>query len=179
MNCNELKDDALNSIVNADVWDDISSDFGLTSEMLDRYADKLNWRNVSQNSEIHWTVKLLEKWADRLDWDVLSECRNEYLLTPNVIAHFIHRWNWHKLSDNASLKLDLPFVDKFVDHWDWSELIGIYPSYDKDNSFLGREFFERYRKYIPINAFLNNSQLYRNLKNEAVESVKKELTEQC
>lgn len=173
MNCNELKNEVLDSIINAKVWDEISSDFGLNEEMLEKYADKLNWHKVSQNSEIHWTVKLIEKWADRLDWEELSDSSNEYLFTPDIIAYFINRWNWRKLSGNNYIKLNNLFIDRFADRWDWTELIN--SRYNGDELYT-REFFDRYRKHIPMQAFLDDSSLLRELQSKEVERLKKELT---
>lgn len=175
MNCNELKNETLECIINAKVWDEISSDFGLTSEMMDKFADKLNWQNVSKNSEIHWTVRLLEKWADHLDWEELSDSSNEYLLTPDIIAYFENRWNWRKLSQNRSLKLDFVFIDRFIDRWDWKEVADNWSR----SELYTKEFYYRYKKYIPMADFLDNSCLLREIVNKAVEDMKKELTGNC
>lgn len=176
MNCNELKNEVLDCILNAKAWDEISEEFGLNEEMLEKYADKLNWQKVSRNSEIHWTVKLIEKWADRLDWEELSDSRNEYLLTPDIIAYFVNRWNWRKLSGNTNIQLDNLFIDRFIDRWDWSELIDL--GYKREELYT-REFFERYRKYIPLHRFLNDSWLLRELLNKEEERLKKDLTSHC
>ena len=176
MNCNELKDEVLDSIINANAWNEISSSFGLNEGMLEKYADKLNWHEVSQNTEIHWTVKLLEKWADRLDWEKLSDSANDYLLTPDVIAYFVNRWNWHKLSGNHNLKLNNLFIDRFVDYWDWEELIN---GFFRGEELYNRDFYDRYRKYIPMHPFLNRSNLLEELQRQEVEHLKKELTSHC
>lgn len=172
MTCNQVSDEMIQSIISAKAWNDISGNFGLTEEMLDRYADKLNWNEVSKNSEIHWTVKLIEKWADRLNWETLSESSNEYLLTPDVIAYFVNRWNWRALSRNHSLKLDYTFIDRFIDKWDWAELIDCWRRED----FYTREFFDRYRDYIPLTPFLENSRFVNELVDKEAERIKKELT---
>lgn len=172
MNCKELKNEVLDCIISANAWEKISRYFGLNEEMLEKYADKLNWASVSQNCEIRWTVKLIEKWADRLDWDVLSDSDNEYLLMPDVIAYFVNRWNWHKLSANLCLKVDYLFIDRFIDRWDWTELMGCGYIY-------GREFFERYRSHIPMHSFLDDSSLLRKMQEQEEERIKKELTRVC
>lgn len=176
MNCNELKNEVLDSIISVKAWDDISLNFSFNEEMLKKYADKLNWKKVSQNSAIQWTVKLVERWADRLDWEELSDSDNEYLLTPDVIAYFINRWNWGKLSRNYSISLNPLFIDRFVDHWDWAELID---RYDGVENLYSRDFYERYRKYIPMHTFLNDSHLLRELQDKEVSRIKEELTSHC
>ncbi|MCR4829741.1 MAG: hypothetical protein K5864_09835 [Bacteroidales bacterium] len=175
MMCNQVNDEMIQSIISAKAWNDISSNYGLTEEMLERYADKLNWNEVSKNSEIHWTVKLIEKWANRLNWEELSGNGNEYLLTPDVIAYFVNRWNWHTLSRNSNLKLDFTFVDRFIDKWDWQELIDSWRRED----FYTKEFFDRYRSHIPLTSFLENSRLVNELVEKEMEQIKKELTSHC
>ena len=172
MTCNQVSDEMIQSIISAKAWDEISGNFGLTEEMLERYADKLNWNEVSKNSEIHWTVKLIEKWADRLNWEELSESSNDYLLTPDVIAYFVNRWNWRVLSRNNSLKLDYTFIDRFIDKWDWSELIECWGREDLYN----KVFFDRYRSHIPLTPFLDNSRLVNEMVEKEAEQIKKELT---
>ncbi len=175
MTCNQVSDEMIQSIISAKAWDEISGNFGLTEEMLERYADKLNWNEVSKNSEIHWTVKLIEKWADRLNWEELSESSNDYLLTPDVIAYFVNRWNWRVLSRNHSLKLDYTFIDRFIDKWDWSELIECWGREDLYN----KVFFDRYRSHIPLTPFLDNSRLVNEMVEREAEQIKKELTSHC
>ena len=175
MTCNQVSDEMIQSIISAKAWDEISGNFGLTEEMLERYADKLNWNEVSKNSEIHWTVKLIEKWADRLNWEELSESSNDYLLTPDVIAYFVNRWNWRVLSRNNSLKLDYTFIDRFIDKWDWSELIECWGREDLYN----KVFFDRYRSHIPLTPFLDNSRLVNEMVEKEAEQIKKELTSHC
>ena len=175
MTCNQVSDEMIQSIISAKAWSDISSNFGLTEEMLERYADKLHWNEVSKNSEIHWTVKLIEKWADRLNWEELSESENEFLLTPDVIAYFVNRWNWRALSRNSYLKLDFAFIDRFIDKWDWAELINCW---DRDELY-SKEFFDKYRSHIPLNAFIEVSCLAHALAEKEAEIIMKELTSHC
>lgn len=175
MTCNQVSDEMIQSIISAKAWSDISGNFGLTEEMLERYADKLNWNEVSKNSEIHWTVKLIEKWADRLNWEELSESGNEFLLTPDVIAYFVNRWNWRALSRNSNLKLDFTFIDRFIDKWDWAELIDCW----RREEFYTKEFLEKYRCHIPLNAFIEGSRLANELVEKETEIIKKELTSHC
>ena len=179
MNCNGLKNEVLDCIVSTHAWDEISADYGLNEEMLEKYSDKLNWAKVSKNSEIRWSVKLIEKWADRLDWESLSDSSNEYLLTPDVIAYFANRWNWHTLSANSSMKLNNLVIDRFIDRWDWEALINRGYFRRDEEDLYNRDFFERYRKYIPIHAFLDNSSLLRCIQDQEEERIKKELIGTC
>lgn len=177
MDCKQINEEMFKSIVNAKVWNEISKGFGLTDEMLDRYADKLNWKEVSGNWEIHWTVKLVEKWAERLDWEELSNCHNKYLITPDVIAYFVNRWNWRNLSKNSALTLDYTFIDRFIDRWDWSELVNRW--HNDNDDIYNMEFYERYRGYIPMDAVTEGSALLDRIVQSETDRMMKDLTKGC
>lgn len=175
MKCHQVNSGMFQNIIEAKAWSEISGNFGLTEEMLQLYSDLLDWNEVSKNNEIHWTVKLIETWADRLNWEALSESSNEYLLTPDVIAYFVNRWNWRALSRNHNLKLDYTFIDRFIDKWDWSELIDCW---GRENLYT-KEFFDRYRSHIPLTPFFDNSRLANEMVEKEAEEIKKELTSHC
>ncbi len=109
------------------------------------------------------------------NWEELSESGNEYLLTPDVIAYFVNRWNWRALSRNSNLKLNFTFIDRFIDKWDWAELIDCW----RREEFYSKEFFDKYRSHIPLNAFIEGSRLANELVEKEAEIIKKELTSHC
>ena len=129
---------------------------------------------MSGNSEIHWTMKLVEKWAERLDWEELSSCKNKYLLTPDVIAYFVNRWNWRNLSRNSALTLDYTFIDRFIDRWDWSELVARWI-----DDIYSIEFYERYRSHIPMDAVTEGSPLLDRIVQSETDRIMKDLTKGC
>ena len=144
MNCKQINEEMFKSIVSAKVWNEISKGFGLTDEMLDRYADNLNWKEVSGNNEIHWTVKLVEKW------------------------------NWRNLSRNSALTLDYTFIDRFIDRWDWSELVVRWI-----DDIYSIEFYERYRSHIPMDAVTEGSALLDRIVQSETDRMMKDLTKGC
>ncbi len=73
------------------------------------------------------------------------------LLTPKIIEQFADQWDWHELSDNSDLKLSYALLDKFADKWDWERIINRW----SDDTLYTPEFFERYKEYIPAEAFKN------------------------
>lgn len=173
MNCNSLTDEMLDVIIAKEAWDYISGNSELNEEVLEKYADKLNWQDVSRNGSIQWIEKLLEKWANRIDWEWISRNGNESLFTPEVVEHFADRWNWSALSGNSDFKLDYDIIDKYIDRWDWHELINRY--IDDDDKIFNRDFFIRYREYIPLSDFLGNSSLLWALRNKEVDRIEKEM----
>ena len=173
MNCNLVTVEMLDIIISKEAWDYISENNELNEEMLEKYADKLNWQIVAGNDSIQWTEKLLEKWVNRIDWECISRRGNESLFTPEVVEHFADRWNWSALSGNSNFKLDYDIIDKYIDRWDWHELINRYIN-DEDKLYT-RDFFIRYREYIPLSDFLNESTFLWALRNKEVDRIEKEM----
>ena len=57
----------------------------LSNEFMQRIADEGAWKEIS--GDLCWTEQLLEKYQDKIDWNELSENRNidaEYIFN----AHF-------------------------------------------------------------------------------------------
>ena len=163
----------LESINNPSVWDVISAYAELPAVIINGYADKLNWKKISQNCEIHWTIDLVKQWEDRLDWDILSGCLNEHLFTPEMLDGFINRWNWRILSSNWILALDYDIIDRYIDKWDWGRLIN--RDSNLRNVIYNYDFFERYKEQIPIDTFMNSSTLLVAMQEEVADQIKEEM----
>lgn len=58
----------LNSVLEAEAWKEISDHESFSMEMLEKYADKLDWEEISENSNIIWTLDGITKYANRLNW---------------------------------------------------------------------------------------------------------------
>ncbi len=60
------------------------------------------WRGISSNSRVQWTPELLQHYADRVDWVALSE----FFPLPwseGEILQFENRWSWTYLSRNRKI----------------------------------------------------------------------------
>ncbi|MGO1650784.1 MAG: hypothetical protein ACTHXT_15695, partial [Sphingobacterium sp.] len=55
-----------------------------------------NWKALSENPELPWSVELLEHYKDR--------------------------WDWFYLSDNLGLPWSIELLDDYKDRWDWDVL---------------------------------------------------------
>ena len=53
-----------------DAWKELSGRFNWSETLLEKYQDKLDWDEVSDNREIQWTIPMLEKFKERINWDV-------------------------------------------------------------------------------------------------------------
>ena len=164
-----LELDYLRQTAILDAWKEISRWFNWSETLLEKYQDKLDWNEVSDNREIQWTIPMLEKFKDRINWDVLSRNPDKYMLTEAFIETFRDKWNWSKLSDCYYLKITYELLDKFADKWDWAMIIDRYhhsPVYEGK----GMDFYLKYKKYISAEK-LKGSRLW----DEIVEQQKQQL----
>ena len=111
-----------------------------------------------------------EKFKERIDWDALSRSRHRCILTAGMFERFKAYWNWKILSSNSDVELDFELIDRFADRWDWRELIDRHR-----DDLLNREFFERYKTYIPASE-LQHSRLWHNLVDERKLQLAREIT---
>lgn len=134
-------------------------------EIIEEFADHLCWHTISCNPDLPWEeMKLLERWKDKIEWRGLSQ--NEYFLRnlqffENNLVHwlknpedsfgtlsyrkslpwsipfidrFIEYWNWNQLSENRSLPWSTELIDHYIDRWEW----GCFePSEDNAESDVG------------------------------------------
>ena len=152
-----LSNEFMQKIMNEEAWKELSGDFNWSETLLEKYQDKVDWDEISQNRKICWTVPMIQKFKNRINWDYFSESLDEEVLTENVIETFKDKWNWHKLSENYNVVLSYDLLDKYADLWDWEEIIRHFNNQSFEDH--GVEFYERYKEHIPA-AKLQNSQLW-------------------
>ena len=162
-----LSNDFMQRIADEGAWKELSSDLNWTEALLEKFQDKIDWQELSENRNILWTIPMLQKFKHRINWDKLSRYADEKTLTENCIETFKEKWNWSELSNNYSITNQL--LEKFADKWDWDSVIDGYNNnlFSSDSAI---EFYERYKEYIPA-AKLQNSRLW----NEIVEQRKKQI----
>lgn len=114
-----------------------------------KYRAEIDWEALSCNTEMLWTASILDYFKGNIDWKELSGYAPARLLTPKIIEQFADRWDWHELSENSNLELSYALLDKFADKWDWERIINRW----NDDKLYTTEFFERYKEYIPAEAF--------------------------
>ena len=147
-------DDFLSQLIDEQAWKELSHDFQWSEQLLEKYADKVDWHEVSGNNDMLWTASMLEKFKKRIDWRELSGTSHQYLLNAEMLARFEQYWDWHELSDNSSLALSRELLDKFIERWDWRKIIGCW-----DDELFDEDFLERYKEHIPASE-LQNSRLW-------------------
>lgn len=131
---------------------DVEYNAGMMSnlEIVVKYYDWISPFWICRNSKLPWYKEnLLERWADKLDWDGLS-LNDELLRDPlffeqnmdhwlenegerfsslslcetltwshEFIERFHEFWDWKSLSYNTALPWSEEFIDQYADKWDW------------------------------------------------------------
>lgn len=135
--------------MNKEAWNQLSREFKWNEELLKKYRAEIDWEALSCNTEMLWTASILDYFKGNIDWKEFSGYAPARLLTPKIIEQFADRWDWHELSDNSNLELSYALLDKFADKWDWKLIINRW----SDDTLYTPELFERYKEYIPVEAF--------------------------
>ena len=116
-------------------------------EALEKYQDKVNWRDISSNPGVMWTVEGINKFADKISWEDFSRKCPGYLLTEDNLLRFKDKWNWTRLSYRKEIFNNRDLLDKVTDMVDWSKII---TNHHINNPV---QFFKRYEKFIPMSDF--------------------------
>ena len=155
-----LSNEFMQNIATEEAWKELSSNFAWSEAMLEKYQDKVNWDEISENRNIRWTLPMIQKFQKKINWDRFSEYADENVLTEPTIEAFKERWNWHELSSNNDLPLTYDLLEKYAERWDWEHIIDSYGHdiYEKDA--IG--FYEKFKDYIPVFK-LQNTRLWSSI----------------
>lgn len=154
-------------MMDTEAWGNVSGDFPFSEAQLEKYADKLDWKEVSGNTNIFWSVQMLEKFKRRIDWTALSRCLQEENVSAELLEKFKDYWNWEELSDNNCLTPEL--IDQFADYINWKALINNWSCCEK---LATEEFIRKYSDRIPACDF-KDSRLWREMVEKKEKEIKK------
>ena len=140
----------LNSVLEDAAWKELSGKLAFTMEMLDKYSKKLDWYEISRNSEILWTFEGLRKFAHKIDWDTFSSNCPESLISESFLEKFADRIDWNSISDRDCFYNNWDLLEKFADRADWNEIISNW------NIEKPVEFLNKFENYIPMSKFQNS-----------------------
>ena len=87
----------------------------LTIEVIEKYEEKWDWKQLSRDEDVPWTVKLINRYQDKWDWREHGLSRNEALpWSFDLLNKYEKNWNWDRLSLNFNLwkKAFESFVDE-------------------------------------------------------------------
>ena len=168
-----LSNDFMQDISMKDAWKELSSDFGWSEALLEKYQDKVSWDEISGNSNIRWTIPMIQKFQKKINWERLSECADENTLTESFIEAFKDKWDWNKLSNNNNVLSSQALIDKYADRWNWEEIIDSY--FHNVYDYKPIEFYEKYKEYIPVSK-LQNTYLWRCIVEQRAKQLAEEIT---
>ena len=134
----------LNSVLETEAWKEISENESLSMDILDKYADKLDWDEISENRNIIWTLDGINKLAGRLNWSDFSQYCSDHFINEVTLQKYVNRWDWKAISNRDCFYNDWSLLEKFADKADWSEVITNW------NIEKPLEFFSRFQQYIPM-----------------------------
>ena len=61
----------------------------LTPKIIEHFADRWDWRELSDNSNLKLSYALLDKFTDKWDWErIINRWRNEELYTPDFLERY-------------------------------------------------------------------------------------------
>ena len=126
MKTKTLSNEFMQNLATEEAWRQLSEVFPWSEITLEKFQDKVDWKAISENSEICWTIPMIQKFMKKINWETFSESATKDTLTANIIEAFKDKWDWHKLSDNSNLTLTDDLLDKFADRWDWEMIIDNY-----------------------------------------------------
>lgn len=115
--------------------------------MIEKFADKLDWEEVSGNSNVIWTVEGINKFANKIHWDEFSRSCPENLLSESTLQKFASKWDWKTLSNRDDIYNNWRLLEKFADKVNWGEIITSW------NIEKPLEFFSHFQQYIPMSKF--------------------------
>lgn len=156
-------------MMDTEAWSNISGNFPFSEAQLEKYADKLDWKEVSGNTNIFWSVQMLEKFKRRIDWTALSSSLQEENVSAELLEKFKDNWNWEELSDNRCLTPEL--IDQFADYINWKALINNWSCCEK---LATEEFIRKYSDRIPACDF-KDSRLWREMVEKKEKEIKKQI----
>ena len=165
-----LNDVFMSKVLTDSAWNEISESFNFNEQLLDKFKENVNWKEISSNNSITWTSSMLEKFKERIDWEALSSSYKESFFNSTNLEKYKNYWNWKNLSENWNIEFSIEMIDRFVEKWDWNALID---NHELDNLF-NEDFLNKYNQYIPESTLLSSrlwSKVVDIKKNRIIEEI--------
>lgn len=168
-----LSNEFMQNIATEEAWKELSGNFNWSETTLEKYQDKVDWDEISGNSNIRWTIPMIQKFQKKINWDRFSDNADEDILTEKYLDAFKEKWNWHELSRNSNLVITEELLERFADKWDWTELVDRWSNYLYEKKAI--EFYEKHKEYIPASK-LQNTTLWRYIVDQRAKQLADEIT---
>ena len=92
MTTKTLSNEFMQNIATEEAWKELSGDFNWNETMLEKYQDKVDWDEISENRYIRWTIPMMQKFQKKINWNKLSANIDEDILTEGMIEAFKNQW---------------------------------------------------------------------------------------
>lgn len=148
--------DFLNSVLEAEAWKELSQRESLSMDLLEKYADKVDWEEVSSNGNVMWTMDGIAKFASRIHWEDFSRNCPDSLISSTTLQKFSNLWDWKTLSNRDIIYNDWKLLEQFADKINWGEVITNW------NIEKPLDFFIKFQQYIPMSK-LQDSRLWSEM----------------
>ena len=155
-----LSNEFMQKISTDEAWKELSGTYSWSESLLEKYQDRVDWHDVSENPFILWTIPMIQKFKNRIDWDKFSRHARTETLTEAFIDAFKDKWNWTELSENSAMELTHELLEKYADKWNWETIIDCWEWNIFDEK--GIDFYEKYKDYIPASK-LQQSMLWKEI----------------
>ena len=103
-----LSEGLMAQMMENEAWVHISKKHPFSLDQLEKYADRIDWEELSCNGNVFWTIPMLEKFKSRLNWRKLI---NNYSLRNWDVEAFFRKYE------------DRIPVSDFKDSRLWDELV--------------------------------------------------------
>ena len=168
-----LSNEFMQNIATEEAWKELSGNFNWSETLLEKYQDKVNWDEISENRNIRWTTPMILKFQKKINWDKFSDNADENMLTEGIIEAFKDKWNWRNLSNNGNVPMTDELLEKYADRWDWEQIIDSYGQSVYDRRAI--EFYEKFEDYIPVSK-LQYTYLWRSIVEQRAKQLAEEIT---
>lgn len=160
----------LAAIIEEAAWKAISRKEEWTMDALEKYQDKVDWEEISSNSDVMWTVDGINKFINKIDWEAFSRYCPAYLLTEYNLLRFKSNWDWSRLSIREEIYNNWELLDAVAELVNWRDLITGW------NIKHPIRFFKRYESHIPMSQ-LQESRFWGDLIDAVGDSLKSSIAE--
>ena len=110
-----LSEGLMAQMMENEVWVHISKEHPFSLDQLEKYADRIDWEELSCNGNVFWTIPMLEKFKSRLN---LRKLINNYSLRNWDVEAFFRKYEdripvsdfkdsrlWDKLVEKKEIEL--------------------------------------------------------------------------
>ena len=81
-------DDFMSQLIDEQAWKELSQDFQWSEQLLEKYADKVDWHELSDNSGLVLSYELLDKFIERWDWSEIIGCWDDGLFDEDFLERY-------------------------------------------------------------------------------------------